>query len=123
MYYKADSFQVTGRYGRRSAEKNAGIVVDKNGKITAQGERVQKVMVDGEEFFSDDPTIATKNLLANMVDDVEVFDKKIDQAEFTGIDDGQKTKTINLKLKEDKKNGYFGKAEAEPISEIIGTIP
>ena len=113
IVYKADSFRVQpGATVEDLLKKLPGIVVDKNGKITAQGEKVKKVMVDGEEFFSDDPTIATKNLMSNMVDDVEVFDKKSDQAEFTGVDDGSKTKTINLKLKEDKKKGYFGKAEA-----------
>src|SRR4029079_10370357 len=85
--------------------------VDKDGKITAMGERVKKVLVDGEEFFGSDPGIATKNLRADAVKEVEVFDKKSDQAEFTGIDDGVKDKTINLKLKEDKKKGYFGKIE------------
>lgn len=89
-----------------------GIQVDKDGKITAQGQTVSKVLVDGEEFFGDDPTLVTKNLRADMVDKLQLYDKKSDQATFTGIDDGQKTKTINVKLKEDKKNGYFGKAEA-----------
>lgn len=113
MVLKADSFQVkAGASVEDLLKRMPGFQIDKNGQITAQGERVQKVLVDGEEFFSDDPTIATKNLLANMVDDVEVFDKKSDQATFTGIDDGQKSKTINLKLKEEKKNGYFGKVEA-----------
>ena len=113
MVFKADSFQVkAGASVEDLLKRMPGFQVDKTGQITAQGERVQKVLVDGEEFFSDDPTIATKNLLANMVDDVEVFDKKSDQATFTGIDDGQKSKTINIKLKEDKKNGYFGKVEA-----------
>jgi hypothetical protein len=68
-------------------------------------------LVDGEEFFSDDPTIATRGLTADALDKVQAFDKKSDQAAFTGIDDGQKTKTINLQLKEDKKKGYFGKLE------------
>lgn len=86
-----------------------GIQVDKDGKITAQGQSVPKVLVDGEEFFGDDPTLVTKNIRADMVDKVQLYDKKSDQATFTGIDDGQKTKTINIKLKEDKKNGYFGK--------------
>lgn len=113
VVYKADSFHVApGATVEDLLKKLPGITVDKNGNITAQGERVRKIMVDGEEFFSDDPTIATKNLQSGMVDELEVFDKKSDQAEFTGIDDGQKTKTINLKLKEDKKNGYFGKLEA-----------
>ncbi|MCR8559027.1 TonB-dependent receptor family protein [Mucilaginibacter sp. BJC16-A38] len=90
-----------------------GIQVDKDGKITAQGQTVSKVLVDGEEFFGDDPTLVTKNLRADMVDKVQLYDKKSDQATFTGIDDGQKTKTLNIQLKADKKNGYFGKAEAQ----------
>jgi hypothetical protein len=89
-----------------------GIQVDKDGKITAQGQTVSKVLVDGEEFFGDDPTLVTKNIRGDMVDKVQLYDKKSDQATFTGIDDGQKTKTINIKLKEDKKNGYFGKIDA-----------
>ncbi|MBB5397939.1 TonB-dependent receptor [Mucilaginibacter sp. AK015] len=89
-----------------------GIQVDKDGKITAQGQTVQKVLVDGEEFFGDDPTLVTKNIRGDMVDKVQLYDKKSDQATFTGIDDGEKTKTINIKLKEDKKNGYFGKIDA-----------
>ncbi|QEC76233.1 outer membrane beta-barrel protein [Mucilaginibacter ginsenosidivorax] len=90
-----------------------GIQVDKDGKITAQGQTVSKVLVDGEEFFGDDPTLVTKNLRADMVDKVQLYDKKSDQAAFTGIDDGVKNKTINIKLKEDKKNGYFGKIDAD----------
>jgi hypothetical protein len=88
-----------------------GIQVDKDGKITAQGQQVNKVLVDGEEFFGDDPTLVTKNIRADMVDKVQLYDKKSDQAAFTGIDDGQKTKTLNIKLKDDKKAGMFGKAE------------
>ncbi len=111
--YTADSFKV--REGANVEEllrRLPGIQVDKDGKITAMGERVTKVLVDGEEFFGSDPGIATKNLRADIVKEVEVFDKKSDQAEFTGIDDGVKDKTINLKLKDDKKKGYFGKIEA-----------
>lgn len=89
-----------------------GIQIDKDGKITAQGQKVNRVLVDGEEFFGDDPTLVTKNLRGDMIDKVQLYDKKSDQATFTGIDDGEKSKTINLKLKEDKKNGYFGKLNA-----------
>lgn len=89
-----------------------GIQVDKDGKITAQGQTVSKVLVDGEEFFGDDPTLVTKNLRADMVDKVQLYDKTSDQAAFTGIDDGKKTKTLNIQLKADKKNGYFGKVDA-----------
>ena len=88
-----------------------GIQVDKDGKIKAMGETVEKVLVDGEEFFGDDPGMAVKNLRADAVKEVQVFDKKSDQSEFTGIDDGKTQKTINLKLKENKKTGYFGKID------------
>jgi hypothetical protein len=111
--YKADSFKVQqGASVEELLKKLPGIQVDRNGKITAQGQAVQKVLVDGEEFFGDDPTLVTQNLRADMVDKVQVYDKKSDQAAFTGIDDGQRTKTINLKLKDNKKNGYFGKIDA-----------
>ena len=75
------------------------------------GEKVDRILVDGEEFFGENPTIATKNLQADAIDKVQVFNKKSDQATFTGIDDGARSKTINLKLKEDKKEGYFGKLD------------
>lgn len=109
--YTADSFKVRpGANVEELLRRLPGIQVDKDGKITAMGERVTKVLVDGEEFFGSDPGIATKNLRADAVKEVEVFDKKSDQAEFTGIDDGIKDKTINLKMKQ--KKGYFGKIEA-----------
>lgn len=110
--YTADSFKVRpGANVEELLRRLPGIQVDKNGQITAMGVKVTKVLVEGEEFFGTDPGIATKNLRADIVKEVEVFDKKSDQAEFTGIDDGIKDKTINLKLKEDKKQGYFGKLE------------
>jgi hypothetical protein len=89
-----------------------GLQIDKDGKITAQGQTVNKVLIDGEEFFGDDPTLVTKNIRADMVDKVQLYDKKSDQATFTGVDDGQKSKTLNIKLKEDKKNGSFGNIDA-----------
>ncbi|GAA4795879.1 TonB-dependent receptor [Olivibacter ginsenosidimutans] len=88
-----------------------GIQVDQDGKITAQGKTVEKVLVDGEEFFGDDPTLVTKNIRGDMVDKVQLYDKQSDQAAFTGVDDGEKTKTINIQLKEDSKKGYFGKVD------------
>ena len=111
--YTADSFKVSANANvEELLKKLPGIQVDKDGKIKAMGEQVKKVLVDGEEFFGDDPGMAVKNLRADAVKEVQVYDKKSEQAEFTGIDDGQKQKTINLKLKEDKKKGYFGKLDA-----------
>ncbi len=111
--YMADSFKVKeGATVEDLLKRLPGIQVDKNGQIVAQGESVQKVLVDGEEFFSDDPKVVTRGLQADAVKKVQVYDKKSDQSDFTGIDDGQKTRTINLELKEDKKKGYFGKLDA-----------
>ncbi|HEY5392132.1 MAG TPA: carboxypeptidase regulatory-like domain-containing protein, partial [Hanamia sp.] len=111
--YNADSYEVKPNATVEDLLKQLpGIQVDKDGKITAQGQQVQKVLVDGDEFFSDDPTIATRNLRADAVSKVQVFDKKSDQAEFSGIDDGNTTKTLNLKLKDNAKHGYFGKLSA-----------
>ncbi|MGC4103401.1 outer membrane beta-barrel family protein [Ferruginibacter sp.] len=111
--YTADSFKVSANANvEELLKKLPGIQVDKDGKIKAMGETVEKILVDGEEFFGDDPGMAVKNLRADAVKEVQVFDKKSDQAEFTGIDDGNSKKTINLKLKDDKKKGYFGKIDA-----------
>ena len=89
--YRADSFKVQANATvEELLKKLPGIQVDKNGQITAQGQKVQKVLVDGEEFFGDDPTLVTQNIRADMVDKVQVFDKKSEQATFTGVDDGQK---------------------------------
>lgn len=108
--YTADSFNVSANANvEELLKKLPGIQVDKNGEIKAMGEKVEKVLVDGEEFFGDDPGMAVKNIRADAVKEVQVFDKKSEQAAFTGIDDGNTQKTINLKLKEDKKKGYFGK--------------
>ncbi len=85
-----------------------GISVDASGKITAQGKTVEKVLVDGEEFFGDDPKLVTRNIRSDMVDKVQVFEKKSEAAERTGVDDGERIQTINVKLKEDAKNGMFG---------------
>ncbi|HET9053943.1 MAG TPA: TonB-dependent receptor, partial [Cyclobacteriaceae bacterium] len=91
-------------------KKMPGMEVDNDGTIRAQGETVQRVTVDGKEFFGRDPKLATRNLPADAVEKVQVFDRKSDQAQFTGIDDGQREKTINLELKEEKRNGMFGNA-------------
>lgn len=92
--------------------KLPGVNVDKSGAIKAQGEVVQRVLVDGKEFFGSDPSVATRNLPADMIQKVQVLDKKSDEEEFTGVADGQKVKTINLITKKNMKRGYFGNASA-----------
>ena len=90
-------------------KKVPGMQVDKDGNVKAQGEDIQKVYVDGKEFFGTDPKLATKNITADMIESIQVFDDMSDQAKFTRIDDGSRAKTINIKLKKDKKQGYFGR--------------
>ncbi len=93
-------------------KKLPGVEVNKNGDIRAQGEPVKNVLVEGKKFFGDDPKMATQNLPADAVEKVQIFDKKSETATFTGVDDGQKEKTINLDLKEEAKAGWFGKLNA-----------
>jgi hypothetical protein len=89
-------------------KKLPGVEVDRAGNIKALGEDVNTVYVDGKEFFGSDPKVATRNIPADAIDKVKVYDKKSDETEFTGIDDGTRNKTVNLELKEDRKKGVFG---------------
>lgn len=110
--YNAGSFET---------EKNAkledllrrlpGLTVSGDGAITAQGKSVSKVLIDGEEFFGYDPKIAIRNVRADAVDKVQVYERKSQQAELTGIDDGERLQTINVILKEEARKGIFGNAE------------
>jgi len=93
-------------------KKIPGIEVDEAGNMKALGEDVTNVRVDGREFFGKDPKVATKNLPALAVKKVQVYDKKSDESEFTGVDDGVRERTINLMLNEDHKKGYFGNLSA-----------
>lgn len=112
LEFLADSFKVKqGAMVEDLLKVLPGIQVNKKGEITAMGEKVEKVLVDGEEFFGDDPTVATQNIQSKVIDKVQVFDKKSEQAAFTGFDDGQEQKTINLKLKKNMNKGVFGKVE------------
>ena len=92
-------------------KKLPGIEVDVSGKITAHGEEVTKIYVDGKEFFNGDPAIATKNLSADYIKRVEVIDEKSEKERVTGINDSKRKKVINLELKDDNKVNDFGKLE------------
>ncbi len=98
--------------GEDLLKKLPGVEVDKDGNIKAQGETVKQVLVNGKKFFSNDPKIATQNLPAGAIKKVQIFDKKSDQAEFSGVDDGQREKTINYELKEEYSKGTFGNITA-----------
>ncbi len=113
IQYNAGSFKLQPNASvEQLLKKLPGVKVEKDGTVKAQGEKVTKVLVDGKEFFGNDPKIATKNLPADAVEKVQVYDKQSDQAQLTGFEDGNSEKTINLKLKKDKKKGMFGKVNA-----------
>ncbi len=93
-------------------KKVPGLEVDKAGTVKSQGETVQKVYVDGKEFFGNDPKMATRNLSQDMVESIQVFDDMGEQARFTQMDDGTRVRSINIKLKKDKRVGWFGRGMA-----------
>lgn len=108
--------------GSFETEKNAkledllrrlpGLTVSASGEITAQGKTVSKVLIDGEEFFGYDPKIAIRNVRADAVDKVQVYERKSEEAELTGVDDGVRLQTVNVVLKEEARKGIFGNANA-----------
>lgn len=91
-------------------KKLPGVTIDKDGSIMVQGQKVTRLTVDGKDFFGTDPKTATKNLPAEVIAKVQLIDSKTLEAKATGIDDGQREKVLNLTIKEDKKNGWFGNA-------------
>lgn len=93
-------------------KKMPGITVDNKGNVTAQGESVKKVTVDGRDFFGDDATAALRNLPSEIVDKIQVFDRLSDQAQLTGFDDGNTTKSINIVTKANMRQGNFGRIYA-----------
>ncbi|WP_317168058.1 carboxypeptidase regulatory-like domain-containing protein [Spirosoma taeanense] len=89
-------------------KKLPGMEVDRDGNVKAQGQEVKKVLVDGKPFFGNDPKMATRNLPADIIDKVQVFDQQSEQSQFSGVDDGDREKTINITTKRDKRKGSFG---------------
>ena len=127
LVYVADSFKVhEGAVVEDLLKKLPGLSVDKEGKITSQGQAIDQVLVDGDEFFGSDPTIATKNLAADGIKTVELYEKENDQG-IGGSDD--KIKVLDLRLKDSAKKGYFGRVSGAsdfaltPINNKIGTNP
>ncbi|CCH02855.1 hypothetical protein FAES_4856 [Fibrella aestuarina BUZ 2] len=92
--------------------KLPGMEVDRDGNVKAQGQDVKRVLVDGKPFFGNDPKMATRNLPADMVERVQVFDRQSDQSQFSGVDDGERDRTINIVTKRDRRRGVFGQNAA-----------
>lgn len=111
--YNATSFKVPpGSTVEDLLRKLPGMQVEQDGTIRSQGQEVRRVTVDGKNFFGTDPKLATKNLPADAIQKVQVFNDKSEQAKITGVDDGKKEKTMNLELKESARKGGFGKVTA-----------
>ncbi|MDR2499160.1 MAG: TonB-dependent receptor [Tannerellaceae bacterium] len=111
--YNADSYKVQeGAALEDLVKRMPGAEVSSDGKITVNGKEIKKILVDGKEFFSDDPKVASKNLPAAMVDKVQVVDRKSDMTMMTGFDDGNEETVINLVIKPGMKEGWFGNAMA-----------
>ena len=83
-----------------------GVELDSDGKIIANGKQVTKILVDGKEFFSDHPSVASKNLPVEMMDKVQIIDRKSDLAQLTGVDDGEEETVVNLTVKKGMKKGW-----------------
>lgn len=110
IQYNASQFKVNPDATVEDLVKKApGVTVAKDGTVTAQGEQVRKVTIDGRDFFGDDASAALRNLPADIVDKIQVFDRLSDQAQFTGVDDGNAQKAINIVTKAGLKNGQFGR--------------
>ena len=111
--YNADSYKTQPNAVVEDLLKRLpGIEIDSDGKIKAQGKEVSKILVDGKDFFSEDKDMATKNIPADIVDKLQVIDRKSDLARLTGVDDGEEETVINLKVKKDMKQGWFGNVNA-----------
>lgn len=107
--YSASAFKVNETDALEELlKKIPGIEIDSEGKITANGKAINKIMIEGKTYFLDDPKIASKNLPAKIVNKVRVVERKSDQARFTGIDDGQEETVIDLGIKPGMMNGLFG---------------
>lgn len=113
VQYNASQFKVNPDANAEDiVKKLPGVTVDKQGNVTAQGEQVRKVTVDGRDFFGDDATATLRNLPAEIIDKIQVFDRLSDQAQFTGFDDGNTQKAVNIVTKANMRNGQFGRLYA-----------
>ena len=110
--YNASSYKTNPDANAEDLITKMSGVTTQDGKVQAHGEDVKRVLVDGKPFFGDDPSAVLKNLPADVIDKIQVFDQQSEQSKFTGINDGNTTKTINIITKPGMKNGTFGKVYA-----------
>ncbi|MEG1617824.1 MAG: outer membrane beta-barrel protein [Bacteroidales bacterium] len=107
--YNADSYKLQANSMVEDLlKKLPGVEVDSEGKITSGGKTITKVLVDGKEFFGSDTKVATKNINVDIIEKLQVIDRKSDESRLTGVDDGEEEKVINLTVKKGMKKGWFG---------------
>ncbi|MCF0164639.1 MAG: carboxypeptidase regulatory-like domain-containing protein, partial [Bacteroidales bacterium] len=99
-------------------KKLPGVEVDTDGTITSNGKTISKITIDGKTFFLDDPQLASKNIPAKIINKVKVVEKKSEQAEFTGIDDGNEETVIDLSVMKGMMNGWFGNVSGGGGSDV-----
>ena len=119
--YSASSFKTSDNdMLEELLKKLPGVEVEADGSITANGETITKIMIDGKSFFLDDPQLASKNIPAKLIEKVKVVEKKSDQALFTGIDDGEEETVIDLSMKPGMMDGWFGNLMAGGGHDVPG---
>ena len=112
LVYNSSAYRVPeGSALEELVKKLPGAEVDENGKITINGKEITKIMIDGKEFFADDPNIAMKNLPVNIIDKVRAYDKQSDMARVTGIEDGEEETVLDLSVKPGMNHGFFGNVD------------
>ncbi|MBK9016429.1 MAG: TonB-dependent receptor [Saprospiraceae bacterium] len=112
VQYNADAFKVMKDASAQDLIEKMPTVTNEGGTVKAQGENIQQVLVDGKPFFGNDPTAALKNLPAELIEKIQIFDQQSEQSQFTGVQDGNTTKTINIVTRKGMNNGQFGKVYA-----------
>lgn len=112
LIYNTSAYRVPeGSALEELVKKLPGAEVDESGKITINGKEITKIMIDGKEFFADDPNIAMKNLPVNIIDKIQAYDKQSDMARVTGIEDGEEETVLDLTVKPGMNHGFFGNVD------------
>lgn len=109
LQFNASSFKTNPDASAEDLTRKVPGIVIENGRIQAQGEDVKEILVDGKPFFGNDPAAALRNLPAEVIDKIQIFDRQSDQDAFSGFNSGQTTKSINIITRQDKRNGAFGR--------------
>lgn len=110
LQYRVDSYQLKeNALAEDLLKKLPGVEVDKDGNVTAQGKAITKIRINGKDFFGGDVKTATQQLPASVLKNVQIIDDYGDQANITGVRDGEADKILNFTIREDKNKGYLAR--------------